>query len=291
MPDSRWKVIRDSWARMGPALLRQPPLREGEGLDLDLVREFAPHADAFCRAYFRQEVEGIEGVPAGPALLVGNHNAGSSFLELFGMGARWYLERGTGEPLYGLAHDVIVRLPWLRRLLVRVGALRASHANAQRVLAEGAKVVVFPGGNAEAFRPFSRRHQIDFAGHQGFVRLALRAQVPIVPVVFIGGHETFYVLRDGRRLVRWLGLKRLVRMDTFPLILSVPWGLTLGPMFHLPLPAKCTVRFLPAISVASHPPEAADDPSVVGALYDQVVGDMQAAMDELAAKRRFPVLG
>ncbi len=291
MPRSRLKIIRDAWAHMGSRILQLPPLQPGEGIDMDFVRELVPSVDAFCRAYFRQEVEGIADVPTGPVLMVGNHNAGSSFLELFGLGARWYMERGFDEPLYGLSHDVIVKLPWLKRVLVRAGAIRASHEDAGRALGEGAKVLVFPGGNSEAFRPYRRRYEVDFAGHKGFVRLALRAQVPIVPMVFVGGHETFYVIRDGRRLVKWLGLKRLARVDTFPLILSVPWGLTLGPIMHLPLPAKCSVRLLEAIPVDSYGPEAADDPAVVDALYEQVHATMQANLSEMGARRRFPVLG
>ncbi len=252
--------------------------------DPDLARRLAPWVDRACRVWFRLSVEGLSHVPSGPALLVGNHNSGVTFVEALGVGARWLRVRGVEDPWHGLAHDAIIDLPVLGPLLQRVGAVRAGHETAGAAFAKGRKVVVFPGGNAEAFRPWADRRSIRFQGRTGFVRLALRHQVPIVPMVNHGGHSGFVVLRDGRRLARALRADRWLRSDTWPLFVGLPWGVALGPVFHLPLPVRCVTRFLPPIPLR-HGPEAADDERIVRAIADEVVDAMQRALDALAQGR------
>jgi len=248
-------------------------------IDFDMIEQVAPLIDAFCRVWFRQDVLGFEKVPRGACMIVGNHNAGISFLEMLGMGARWYMERGRGEPIYGMAHDQMLVMPGLGNFLMHCGGLRAAPENGENVLRRGAKVLVCPGGNLEAFRPFSQRHKVNLGGRKGFLKLAIRTGAPIVPVVFVGGHSSFMVLSDGRFIAEWLGPKKLLRVDTWPLILSLPWGLTLGPVFHLPLPVKCVTRFLDPITVDAYSPSDADDPAVLADLYERVVGEMQAGVD------------
>jgi 1-acyl-sn-glycerol-3-phosphate acyltransferase len=239
--------------------------------------------------YFRAEVHGVEQMPEGKALVVGNHNAGITFLEPMFLARVIY--RRNGELLRYLAHDTIVDLPGLGPLLTSLGAIRASHETAAKAFAAGQKVMVFPGGNHEAFRPFRDRHKVDFGGKKGFLRLALRHQVPIVPVLSIGGHETFFVLRRGRRIADILGTRRLLRSESFPIFVGLPWGVWVGPMFHLPLPAKCLVEVGPPITLDGYGPEDQDDPAKLNVLYDLVQGRLQAMMDRRAKERRFPVLG
>lgn len=254
----------------------------------ELIEQVAPAFDELFRLYFRFDVEGIDGVPPGTALLVMNHEAGVTFVQTIGMGARWYLQRGTEDRIIAMMHDAMFNVPYLGNLLATFGAMRASPENAERVLSSGYKVLVAPGGNLEAFRSFSDRQKIKFGGHKGWARLALKTGAPVVPLVFIGGHETFFVLNDGRELVRLLGLKRLLRIDTFPLFLGLPWGLGIGPLFHLPLPSKCTVRFLEPVPVE---PAAPDDEAAVEDLYIRVSSKMQAAMYEMGERRTFPLFG
>jgi 1-acyl-sn-glycerol-3-phosphate acyltransferase len=245
-----------------------------------------PTIDRLSRLWYRLKVDGIEHVPAGGALLVGNHNSGTMFLEALGTYARYYRARGTQELLAGLSHDAVVDAPLLGRLLVRVGALRANHKTAAAAFTAGRKVVVFPGGNREAFRPWHRRHEIDLDGRYGFVRLALRHGVPIIPVVFVGGQSGLIILSDGKRLARAIGADRWLRSDTWPLMLALPWGLALGPVPHIPLPVRCHSRFLPPISVEGYTAEDADDPEAVRTLHAEVVERMQEAMDSMVAERR-----
>lgn len=257
--------------------------------DEELIERLSPQVDLLMRLYFRLEITGLEAVPAGPALLVMNHEAGITYAQLLGMGARWILRRGLEDPVVGLMHDAMFEVPLLGNLLASFGAVAASHDNGEAAFATGQKVMVTPGGNLEAFRRWPERYRIKFGGRTGWARLALRAGVPVVPAVSIGGHETFVVLCDGQSLVRRLGLKRFGRIDTFPLFLGLPWGVGVGPLFHLPLPSKSVIRFLAPIDTAAF--GDADDPGAVLSLYDEVTAAMQLAMNEMALKRRVPVLG
>ena len=188
--------------RSGLARLLMPDYVDEPQLNPRVVRWLHPVLGRLLSAYFRLEVEGFENVPRGGAMLVGNHNSGISFTEPFALSARWYAERGTDDRIHCMVHDAMMMLPGLRWLLVGVGCVRASRANCERVLERGGKVLTFPGGNVEAFRKWSRRNEVDFAKHKGFVRLALKHRVPIIPVVLSGGHETFVVLHEGRKLAR-----------------------------------------------------------------------------------------
>jgi 1-acyl-sn-glycerol-3-phosphate acyltransferase len=147
---------------------------------------------------------------------------------------------------------------------------------------------VYPGGDYEVHRPTWQRNRVDFGNRKGFIRLALEQNVPIVPVVSIGGQETALFLSRGERLARLLALDRMFRLKVLPISLAVPWGLNIGDMLgHLPLPAKITIETLPAIDLRA---EFGPDPDV-DEVYDRIQRLMQDTLDALAAERRFPVLG
>ncbi len=255
-------------------------------IDTALIDKFVPLGNVI-RRYLRGRVLGIEHIPAGPALLVGNHNAGITFLEPVLLGLAWHDLKQGQDGFYYLAHDALMAMPGLGALLAKGGAVRANHASADAVFAAGRKVAVWPGGNYEAFRPWKDRHRVDFGGHRGFVRLALRNQVPIVPVMSLGGHEAYFVLSRGERLARWTGVRKHFRSESFPVFLGLPWGLGVGPLMHLPLPVRTMVEVGPPIPVDGHPPEAADDDEVVRALCQLVQETIQAMMDRQLALRRW----
>ena len=246
---------------------------------------------AVLERYFRATVLGLDNLPQGAALLVGNHNAGITFFEPFFLGRAWHRRSGGRDPIYFLGHDAMVALPLLGRVLTRLGVIRASHDAAGRAFAAGHKVMVFPGGNYEAFRPFRERHRIDFGGKTGFVKLALRHGVPLVPVLALGGHETFFVLHRGEKLAALTGAKRYLRSESFPVFVGLPWGIGIGPIFHWPLPAKTLVEVGVPMSLASYGPAAESDPEVVAHLAREVERRLQEMMDRRAADRRWPILG
>ena len=260
------------------------PRKDPDRLD-NLDKGIAPWAFPIYHLferYFRAQVKGLDNIPPGKAIIAGNHNSGITFFEPIIFGRHWHLRCDGDDDVFFLVHDAMVALPVLGNLLMKCGAVRASREAAGRIFAAGRKIVVFPGGNAEAFRPWTERHMIQFGGHKGFVRMALRHHTPIVPMANVGGHSTFFVLWRGAPLARITGAKKVLRSDSFPLFVGLPWGLGLGPWFHLPLPARMTIAFGQPI----HPEKVAgtddydpEDPELVDALYHEVVDTLQAMMD------------
>jgi 1-acyl-sn-glycerol-3-phosphate acyltransferase len=152
-------------------------------------------------------------------------------------------------------------------------------------LRAGGSVVVYPGGDHEVFRPWTERHTIDFNGRTGFIRLALRTGVPIVPAVSCGAHNSVVVLSRGEGLVRWMPHLRLMRVKVMPIMLGFPWGISFG-LPTLPLPANVTVDVGQPIDLAAtYGADAADDEDTVRRIYTDVTGQMQRTMDDLVAER------
>ena len=152
----------------------------------------------------------------------------------------------------------------------------------------GAALLVYPGGDYEVHRPSWKRNRVDFDRRKGFIRLALQENVPIVPVVSIGGQETALFLSRGETLARLSGIDRMFRLKVLPISLALPWGLNVGDMLgHIPLPAKITIETLPPIDLRA---EFGPDPDL-DEVYDHVIGLMQDTLDALADERRLPVIG
>jgi 1-acyl-sn-glycerol-3-phosphate acyltransferase len=246
----------------------------------DLFRLLGDH-------YFRFRVEGVEHVPAGPVLLVGNHSGGLLPSEGFFTSLALHDHFGPERALYALAHDFLFDDPTLRRYAIRGGLLRAGHASAHHALAAGHCVLVYPGSDLDTFRPFRDRGKVVLGGRTGFIKLALRERVPIVPIVTAGTHEQFIVLSRGDRFARLVHAHAWARTEVLPLVLAIPWGLTLGFVPYLPLPAQTTQVFLPPMSWPELPTGSADSPADVKRCYDEVLVAMQTTMDRISLDRRF----
>src|SRR3954451_3012061 len=264
------------------------PTADLDERDPDYIRESLPRLWLLSSIWFRGEVRGLGNVPEeGPVLLVGNHSGGNLTPDttVFTLAFSTYF--GVERAFHQLAHNLVVSHPALR-FLRKYGTVAASMENAKRALDAGAAVLVYPGGDYEVHRPSWQRHRVDFGGRQGFIRLAIEQDVPLVPVVGVGGQETALFLSRGEHLAGALRLGRLLRLKVLPLSLALPWGLNVGDLLgHLPLPAKITIEALPPIHLRE---EFGPEPDV-DEVYDHVVRLMQETLDALAAERRFPVLG
>ncbi|MBW2162622.1 MAG: hypothetical protein JRH14_22135 [Deltaproteobacteria bacterium] len=146
--------------------------------------------------------------------------------------------------------------------------------------------MVYPGGDLDAFRPSRDRGRVVFGPRRGYVRLALREGVPIIPVVSAGSHDVWWVVSDGRWLSRLLRTHRFLRTDVLPITVSVPWGLTVGAPPFLPLPVRIFIDVLEPIYFERSGPEAADDASYVEECHQRVLDAMQLALDQLMQERR-----
>jgi 1-acyl-sn-glycerol-3-phosphate acyltransferase len=271
----------------GQVMRRIPPADLDER-DPDYIREHLPQLWLAASLWFRGEVRGLGNIPEeGPVLLVGNHSGGNMTPDttVFTLAFNSYF--GVERDFYQLAHNLVLSMPGLSTLR-KFGTVAASPENAEKALKAGAALLVYPGGDYEVHRPSWKRHVVDFDGRKGFIRLALEQDVPIVPVVSIGGQETALFLSRGEWLARALRLDKLFRLKVLPISLAPPWGLNVGDMLgHIPLPAKITVEALPPIDLRE---EFGPDPDV-DEIYDHVLRLMQDTLDALAAERRLPVLG
>ena len=242
------------------------------------------------KRYYRSEVHGLENIPPGGCLLVSNHSGGEFAMDWQVFVVDFYDKFGYDRPIYSLAHDAIFHGPQ-GDLLLRLGVIHATPGNAEKALAAGHLVLVFPGGDYDVYRPSRSENIIDFGGHTGYARTAIAAGVPILPVVSIGGQENEIYLSRGTRLLRALRLNKLwhkvTRTDVMPITFGFPFGLNFVVSVNMPLPTKIVTQLHPPIDIAG---EFNDHPDVDG--VDKYVRQvMQETLDELAAKRRFPILG
>lgn len=269
-------------------LQRRVPAADLHDRDPDFLRDNLPWLWMLASFYFRAEVRGLDRIPAkGPALLVGNHSGGNIIPDTFIFTLAFSTFFGVERRFYQLAHNLVLAMPPLARLR-KAGTIAASHENASKALDMGAAVLVYPGGDYETHRPSWQSGTVDFGGRKGFIRLAVARDVPVVPVVSIGGQETALFLTRGERLARLLRLDRLLRLKVLPISLGLPWGVNVGDLAgHIPLPAKITIQVLEPIDLRRDFGEHPD----VDAVYDEIVARMQSALDTLAAERRLPLIG
>jgi 1-acyl-sn-glycerol-3-phosphate acyltransferase len=237
--------------------------------------------------YFRSQVRGLERIPPGAGLFVGNHSSAMLTPDSFIFGAALYRRFGIRECPFGLGHEIAIRLPIVHQIIMPLGAVRASHENAHRLFERGHKVLVYPGGDVDALRPFRDRNRVVFGGRRGYIRLALRERVPLIPVVSAGAHATLIILDDLRPLAERLWLTRLLRVKAWPLTLSVPWGLTVGPpIVYLPLPVRIWIEVLEPIRFERDGEGAAADEDYLAECATRVEATMQAALEQLDRERR-----
>ena len=233
--------------------------------------------------YFDAEVFGMEHIPAGPAMVVGNHSGGVMTPDSFIFLRHYLLHCEFEDPPIPLAHDALFGVPYIRDFLRGGGAIPASRENAVEALKQGRKLLVYPGGDWETHRPSSERDKIDFGGRAGFIKIAMQAGVPIVPVVAAGAHDGWFVITRGERIAQRLKLDKIFRIKVFPIALAAPFGLLLGPVsVHIPLPCKIRIRVLEPIELLGE----RDDAWAVEENFRRVTDTMQAALTELARPLR-----
>jgi len=250
------------------------------------VSTVLPLLRAVGKLWFRSEVTGMEKVPDGGVLLVSNHSGGLLAYDVPLIAVAFADEFGPQRPLCTLAHDLITTTP-LATVFKKYGFLRAHPKEAVAALEEGQATLVFPGGDWEVMRPVWESATIDFGGNKGYVRTAVEAGVPIVPIVSIGGQETQLFFTDGRRLARLTRLDKLFRFTRVPLGIGFPFGITPGMPPNIPAPAKIVTRVLDPIDITA---EFGADPDL-DAVDAHVRDRMQTALTELAEQRRFPIIG
>jgi 1-acyl-sn-glycerol-3-phosphate acyltransferase len=249
-----------------------------------VLRLADPVLDFYYRYWFRVEHEGIENVPpSGGALLVSNH---SGALPPDGPMIMQAIRRdhSNPRPLYMLGEHWFKGYPFVGMLANKLGLVAAHPRNAQRLLRdEGRLAIVFPEGQKASRKVLWQRYRLRRFGRGGFVRTAIRAGVPIVPIAVVGAEEAMPIFAHIRPAQRLTGLIYFPFNHAFP-----HFGLLAGLMY---MPAKFKIRFLEPVQMDDYPVEAGDDAVFVQALAEEVRGRIQTELDDMLAERRSVWLG
>lgn len=261
------------------------------GPDPEYMHRMTPAWDFMLDRYFRTETTGWERLPDGPCLAIGIHSGTWFTMDAWVFVIAWWRRFGSDRILHGTAHDVLMAFPGIGPFFRNVGVIPASRQAVTEALDVGHSVVIWPGGEQDAMRAWSRRYEVDFSGRRGFVKQAILSGVPIVPVATVGGSDTVFVLSEGRWLAKALQFKKLLRAETAPIVAGLPFGIwpEILPS-HLPLPAKITTEILDPIAVDADPDRVNDD-AYVNDIYEQVRSSVQAGVQRLAQARKYPVFG
>ena len=237
-----------------------------------------PLLDFYYRYWFRVETEGVENVPAdGGALLVSNHSGALPPDAPMIMQAIKH-EHSAPRPVYMLGEHWFKGYPGVGMLTNKIGLVAAHPANAQRLLGDEQRLaLVFPEGQKGSRKLYWQRYKLRRFGRGGFVRTAMRAGVPIVPIAVMGAEEAMPIFAHVPLLQRLTGLIYFPINHAFP-----QFGPAAALMY---MPAKFKIRFLEPVDLSGYAPEDADDVALVGSLAEEIRGRIQAQLDALLAER------
>jgi 1-acyl-sn-glycerol-3-phosphate acyltransferase len=249
------------------------------GFDKDLTENVVlPLFRPLYEKWFRVEVNGIDNVPAeGGALLVANHAGGLWALDAAMTAVAVHVEHPAGRYLRPLGADLLFGTPGVGSFARKTGSTLACTEDAERLLAAGELVGVWPEGFKGIGKPFRERYKLQRFGRGGFVHAAIKSGVPIIPVSVVGAEEIHPVLGNAKVLAR------LFNLPYFPLTPTFPW---LGPLGLVPLPSKWYIEFGAPIHTEDIDAAAADDPATVFDLADRVRETIQSTLYRLLIQRR-----
>ena len=168
--------------------------------------------------------------------------------------------------------------PFIGTLMQRLGCVRASQDNAERLLARGEPIAVFPEGALGLGKPYRRRYKLTRFGRGGFVRLALRTKSLLVPVAILGAEDSAPLLTRIE-----LPSSRSAGLPYLPITPLFPW---LGPLGLLPAPTKWRMTFGEPIALDGYGPEAADDHVLIGRLSERVRASINSMLETSLRTRR-----
>jgi 1-acyl-sn-glycerol-3-phosphate acyltransferase len=253
------------------------------GFDQDLTDHvLMPPLRLIYEKWFRVEVSGVENLPLdGGALVVSNHSGTLPWDSV--MTAIAVHDNHPGHRyLRMLGADLVFQTPVLGELARKTGQTMACTEDAERLLAAGELVGVWPEGFKGVGKPFRDRYKLQRFGRGGFVSAALRTGVPIIPCSIVGAEEIYPKIADVRPLARLFGLPYFPVTPTFPL---------LGPLGAVPLPTKWRIEFGEPIRTDDYPVTAADDPMLTFNITDQVRENIQQTLYRMLARRRSVFFG
>jgi 1-acyl-sn-glycerol-3-phosphate acyltransferase len=269
------------WITGAGEFVQQRLATDPEGGEHGFDPEF--HANVFMplfrplyRKWFRVQMRGLQNVPAtGAALVVANHSGVLPFDALM-LQTGLFDEHPGHRNLRVLSADLVYDVPVLSDLARRSGHIRADPEEADRALAHGELVGVFPEGFKGTGKPFSERYKLQRFGRGGFAATARRAGVPIIPCAIVGAEEIYPMIGNSRSVAR------LLKLPYFPVTPLFPW---LGPIGAVPLPSNWIIEFCPPVPADGSGTNGAGPDQDVSHLADHVRDVIQRKVDELVTER------
>ena len=226
--------------------------------------------------WHRVEWEGLDRIPTtGGALLVANH-AGA--IPSDAPAIMHGIERDLDRPVYGLADELFKQLPVVGTVWSRVGGVLAHPDNAYRLLREQQQLaLVFPEGTKGTGKPYAERYQLRRFGRGGFVQIAMRAGVPVIPIAVIGSEEAMPVLFNIK------GLAKALNVPYVPVTANM---VALGPLGFIPFPAKMKIRVLEPVHLDVPPDQPRYSRSRVMDHAEEIRERIQDALYDMLRTRR-----
>jgi 1-acyl-sn-glycerol-3-phosphate acyltransferase len=203
------------------------------GLDPEYARSLLLTLGLLYRYWLRVETSGIERVPDGRVLLIGNHGGNTFAYDGAMLASAMFFEHEPPRIVRGMAEYYLPRIPFFNVLMQRLGSVVGTPSNCVQLLEREEAIMVFPEGERGFMKSYAKRYQLQRFG-LGFMRLALETRTPIVPVGIVGSEEQ----SPGLARVGWLG--RLIGAPALPITLTFP---LLGPLAIVPLPVKFRLHF------------------------------------------------
>lgn len=271
------EMYRDAWQRRRRGEYRVDDF----GMDEEFVDLVRPIFAFLYHTWWRVEMTGVEHIPNGPCLLVANHSGvlpWDGAMIAFGV-AEHHPDRRIVRPV---VLDWFSSVPFVAPFLARIGCALACPENTTALLERGHAVLVFPEGVKGIGKPFSERYRLARFGRGGFVRVAIRARVPILPVSVVGAEEIHPNLMRLDWLSRPLGLPYLVITPTFA------W---LGLLGLIPLPTKWRIHISEPVRTDELDPREAGNYLTVARITEQVRGEVQRQIRRLLRRRKSVFLG
>jgi 1-acyl-sn-glycerol-3-phosphate acyltransferase len=202
------------------------------GYNPKVFRDFLLPAAAMYRHYFRCITRGIDNVPEGRCMLIGNHAGQVAYDGLMIMAAM-VLEAEPPRLTRAMGEYWLGSLPWLGVLLDRIGSSVGTPQTCADMLDRGECILAFPEGIRGMNKVYADAYQLQEFG-LGFMRLALQTNTPIVPFSVVGSEE------QAPSIANLEGIGRLIGAPAFPITLTWP---CLGPLGMLPFPARYHIDF------------------------------------------------
>ena len=243
------------------------------GLDVSYYEELAPLFVLMYDLYHRVEVRGIENVPEGPVLLVGNHAGNTLPIDAGAVVTAMILEAEPPRIPRGMAESYLPSIPFWNLVVYRAGAVVGTPENCTRLLRAGECILVFPEGSRGFIKPYRQAYELQRFG-LGFARLALETGAPVVPIGIVGSEEQSPGLFDSKELARMIGA------PAFPITWGFPW---LGLLGLVPLPVKYRLHFGKPLRLRG---DSNDEDDVIQQQVEIVKGEIQSLIEKGLHERK-----